>query len=1019
MRVLSVRGTRGKRALGCLFFCLLLAFFALGDAQAQAFTNAQFVRETGRVNFVTTGGSLRNSSSNACTVNSSSSAALAGLPAVGTNTVMRAFLYWGGSGSLDSTVTFNSSTISAQRTFAHTYTGVSPSLPYFGAMAELTAAQVNLTGNNNFSGLTVTTGSPHCDVSGVASGWALVVIYSNPNERVRAVNLYHGLDSFRGRAMTLTPGGFRVPNSNIDGRIAIFTLEGDPANSGPMNGVSESLRFNNFVLDDGINVAGSDPLVQQFDGTVNTIGVQTSYGVDVDQYNVTNQLSAGQTSATTIYSSGEDLVLLMMQIVSATSDPGVDLAITKTHTGNFVAGSTGQYTLTVSNSSAALIEREDNTVTVTDTLPAGLTFNSATGTGWTCSAAGQVVTCTHAAPLNVGASFPPITLRVNVLETAAATVTNTAVVSTPSFELNAANNTVTDATNIVFPNLSTSTKTVTDPNGGEANPGDTLRYTITLTESAGFAAPNVTLTDHIPANVTYSNIVSLPAGATTTFTAAPDGDNDKGILNVANITVPANGSVSVVFDVVVDDVSPGSNIANTASINNPNGADATPSAPVVQVSPSQMATSGTKQLYLWSTNQRLSRTRPTNAHAALAINGNTQSQTFILNPALQTALALNSGSFSVNLLLARSGAATNQNRTITVALFNSSSATAIATTSTTLNNMSTTMTNYTFTLSTTARTLPVGSTFRLVVTNNSSNTANRQVTLTPYSGAQYSRVDLNSATVIKVEEISTWSAAFNGGAAQETFYPNATVYVRALISDPFGSFDISSARISIIDPGNVTRVNDQLMTAQGSPATCNSQSAATCIFQYAYPVPAGAAAGGWTVRVTGVEGVEGVTDVGVGSFIVEIPQPSLTILKTSTVLTDPVNNGTLPKRIPGAIVRYDVGVTNTGPGPVDAGTLVITDAVPANSVLYVSTAAGNPVVFANGVTASGLTFTYANHVSYSSTGVSGPWSYVPVPDANGFDAAVRAVRITPAGVMNGAAGANNPSFTVSFRIRIN
>ena len=35
-------------------------------------------------------------------------------------------------------------------------------------------------------------------------------------------------------------------------------------------------------------------------------------------------------------------------------------------------------------------------VTVTDTLPAGVTFVSATGTGWTCTNAGNVsVTCTR------------------------------------------------------------------------------------------------------------------------------------------------------------------------------------------------------------------------------------------------------------------------------------------------------------------------------------------------------------------------------------------------------------------------------------------------------------------------------------------------------------------------------------------------------------------------------------------------------------------------------------------------
>ena len=67
--------------------------------------------------------------------------------------------------------------------------------------------------------------------------------------------------------------------------------------------------------------------------------------------------------------------------------------------------------------------------------------------------------------------------------------------------------------------------------------------------------------------------------------------------------------------------------------------------------------------------------------------------------------------------------------------------------------------------------------------------------------------------------------------------------------------------------------------------------------------------------------MEGVTDLGIGAFTVAVPQPSLTILKTSTVLSDPVNNTTLPKRIPRAVVRYDVSVTNSGPGTVDANTL--------------------------------------------------------------------------------------------------
>ena len=384
------------------------------------------MRDTGNINFVSTGGSLRNSDTNTCNLNATSTTALSGIPA-GT-TIRNAYLYWGGSGgTADTSVTFNGSPITATRTFAATYTGVTPNLPYFGAFANVTSI-VNTTRNGNytFGGLTVVTGSPHCDVSAVVSGWSLIVIYESATERLRAINLYDGLAPFRGSQVILTPDGFRVPATNIDGRIAVFTLEGDPANSDQMNGIDEALRYNGFLLDDGINVAGSVPLVQQFDGTINTQGIATSYGIDVDQYDITARLSPGQTSGTTTYSAGADLVLLMAQIVSATSDPAVDLSVTMSHTGTFVSGGTGTYTITVSN--AAGTEREDNTVTVIDTLPAGLTYNSSSGTGWSCSAAGQVVTCTHAPTINPGASLPPLSLVVNIAEAAAASVTNSVTV---------------------------------------------------------------------------------------------------------------------------------------------------------------------------------------------------------------------------------------------------------------------------------------------------------------------------------------------------------------------------------------------------------------------------------------------------------------------------------------------------------------------------------------------------------------------------------------------------------------
>ena len=1021
MRLPSGHGIRGLKGRGCLLALLLLAtLFGATDASAQAIT--RYTRDTGNINFVTTGGSLRSSPNTGtpCTVNATSTQTLSGIPA--TRTVRAAYLYWGGSGSLDSTVTLNGNTVTASRTFTRTFNN-GTSFPFFGGFAIVTNL---VTGNGSFTfgGLTVNTGTPHCGSQAVVGGWSLIVIYEGAAERLRAINIYDGLDYFYGSQVTQTPDGFRVPAANIDGRVAVFTLEGDPQNSDPLGGFSEALRFNGTLLDDGLVPAGSVPTVQQFDGTINTQGVTTSYGIDVDQYDVSALLSPGQTSATTVYSAGADLVLLMAQVVSATSDPAVDLSVNKTHAGTFVSGGTGTYTITVSN--AAGVEREDNTVTVTDTLPAGLTFNSGTGTGWTCGAVAQVVTCTHAPILNAGASFPPITLTVNVLEAAAASVTNTVTVTSPSFDATPANNTATDITATLDPNLSTSTKTVVDLNGGEASPGDTLRYTITLAESAGGQAINVSLTDSIPDNTTFGGFISIPAGATSAFAPPPAGTNSNGQITVSGITVPASGAVTVVFDAtVIAGTAPGETIDNTATVTNPNGPENNPAAPQVIVNPSLIPSAGVKFLYLRrdAANARsLSRNRP----SAADTNDNVVtggSSTWVITPALQKALVVPTGNIPVRLWLSRNGGTGARNITVTL----TSSAGALSVTQTQSvnpNNSTVTPALVSFTLNnTTLRTVPVGATLTLTVANAAgANT----VTIWPNGNAgttggvpNNSRVELNTTTVINIDSVATYSAAFNGGVAQTTFYPGANVFVRAQISDPFGSFDISSARITIIDPANVTQVNNQLMTAQGAPATCNSLAASDCIFQYQYTVPASPSLGGWTVRVTGNEGAEGtVTDLGVGSFTVAIPQPSLTILKTSTVLSDPVNNTTNPKRIPQAVVRYDVTVTNSGPGTVDAGTLTITDPIPTDSAMYVSTSLGDPVVFVNGATPSGLTYTYASHVTYSSVGIAGPWTYTPAPDPSGFDAAVRAVRVAPAGVMS-AAGSGNPSFTIQFRIRIN
>src|SRR5439155_23146728 len=149
-----------------------------------------------------------------------------------------------------------------------------------------------------------------------------------------------------------------------------------------------------------------------------------------------------------------------------------DLTVSKTHAGSFTQGQIGgTYTITVTNAGAA---PTTGTVTLTDTLPPGLTATALSGTGWTCVLG--TVTCTRTDALAASGSYPAITLTVNVAINAAPSVTNKATVSGGG-EVNTTNDTATDVTAIIqLPDA-----TVSKTHVGSFTEGQTgATYTITI-----------------------------------------------------------------------------------------------------------------------------------------------------------------------------------------------------------------------------------------------------------------------------------------------------------------------------------------------------------------------------------------------------------------------------------------------------------------------------------------------------------------------------------------------------------
>jgi uncharacterized repeat protein (TIGR01451 family) len=233
----------------------------------------------------------------------------------------------------------------------------------------------------------------------------------------------------------------------------------------------------------------------------------------------------------------------------SSSDPtninGVaDLTVAKSHAGNFTRGTTGSYSIIVSNAGGVATS---STVTVTDTLPAGLTPSTQSGTGWTCGAAGQVVTCTRSDALAAGASYPAITLVVNVLQTAVAGLTNTAAVSGGG-QTNTTNDTSSDPTTVVSSSDLSLSKTVNNPNPIQ---GQNVTFTITLTNTGPSNATNVAVTDALPAGLTF--VSATPS--TGTYTSG------TGVWSVASL---ASGA-SVTLQIVARVVNTGT-ITNTAQV---------------------------------------------------------------------------------------------------------------------------------------------------------------------------------------------------------------------------------------------------------------------------------------------------------------------------------------------------------------------------------------------------------------------------------------------------------------------
>lgn len=155
--------------------------------------------------------------------------------------------------------------------------------------------------------------------------------------------------------------------------------------------------------------------------------------------------------------------------------PTADLAITKVRNGALVPGTNATYTLTVSNNGPGTLS---GSLQVVDTLPTGLSYLAHSGTGWSCGASGQIVTCGWSGTLVSGNAVPALTMTVRVDAAASGTLVNTATVTGTVNDPTPGNNTASDSATIFTPSYVFTDRACTNgvAIGSGANPCNLINW---------------------------------------------------------------------------------------------------------------------------------------------------------------------------------------------------------------------------------------------------------------------------------------------------------------------------------------------------------------------------------------------------------------------------------------------------------------------------------------------------------------------------------------------------------------
>ncbi len=290
-----------------------------------------------------------------CTALTQSSA---GLELARQDEIVRAYLYWAGSGEGDLEILLNGNIIVPERNFTQTLP--STGLPFFSAFADVTSLVIE-NGNgiyevSEFDISDAISEINYCSNGTNFAGWAIVVIYKNDSLPVNQINIYDGLQRVP-TVLNIALNSLNVIDT-LGAKIGFVAWEGD---QGLAN--NETLRFNgNIISNPPLNPANN-----AFNGTNSATGSSTLYNMDLDIYDIQDNILPGDQDAIINLTSGADFVMINV-VITKLNNEAPDATITI----NNVIGLS-------CNSRQVTIDYTVNNFDSFDVLPAGIPIAIYTG----------------------------------------------------------------------------------------------------------------------------------------------------------------------------------------------------------------------------------------------------------------------------------------------------------------------------------------------------------------------------------------------------------------------------------------------------------------------------------------------------------------------------------------------------------------------------------------------------------------------------------------------------------------